>query len=62
MRLLLARRYGEVDITIKEARNIEMADANGTDGVCKIHFSDHPVCETSVQWNTLNPIWNETFR
>ncbi|GMI52139.1 hypothetical protein TeGR_g9321 [Tetraparma gracilis] len=54
--------YGEVDITIKEARNIEMADANGTDGVCKIHFSDHPVCETSVQWNTLNPIWNETFR
>ena len=54
--------YGEVEITVKEARNIEMADANGTDGVCKIHFGDNPVEETSVQWNTLHPVWNETFK
>ncbi|GMH90177.1 hypothetical protein TrVE_jg8109 [Triparma verrucosa] len=53
--------YGEIDITIKEATDIEMADANGTDGVCKIHFGDVEH-ETSVQWNTLHPIWNETFR
>ncbi|GMH70311.1 hypothetical protein TL16_g05377 [Triparma laevis f. inornata] len=53
--------YGEIDITIKEATNIEMADANGTDGVCKVHFGE-VVHETSVQWNTLHPIWNDTFR
>mmetsp|Transcript_5218 Transcript_5218/g.10409 ORF Transcript_5218/g.10409 Transcript_5218/m.10409 type:complete len:567 (-) Transcript_5218:38-1738(-) len=55
-----AGRFGEVTITIKEARNIEMADANGTDGVCKVHF-DGDLRETSVQWNTLHPVWNESF-
>ena len=53
-------RFGEVSILIKEARNIEMADANGTDGFCKVHF-DGDVQETSCQWNTLHPVWNETF-
>ncbi|GMI42868.1 hypothetical protein TrCOL_g12849 [Triparma columacea] len=53
-------KFGEVSITIKEARNIEMADANGTDGFCKVHF-DGEVRSTSCQWNTLHPVWNETF-
>ena len=53
--------YGEIDLMIKEATHIEMADLNGSDPMCKIHFSGD-VKETTVQWNTLHPIWNETFR
>ena len=53
--------YGEIDLTIKEAVNIEMADLNGSDPMCKIHFG-REVKETTVKWNTLHPIWNENFR
>ncbi len=54
--------HGTIEVTIKEARNVEMADLNGSDPMCKLYFSNNDVFETSVQWNTLNPVWNETFR
>ena len=54
--------WGEIEICVMSATNIQMADANGSDGICKLHFGDRPVRETSVAWCTLNPIWNETFK
>ena len=53
--------YGEVELLVISATNIHMADANGSDGMCKLHFGKRPVQTTSVCWQTLNPIWNETF-
>ena len=53
--------HGEVSLTVGRATDVEMADANGSDPVCKIHFQDRPVVETTVKWNTLNPVWNEKF-
>ena len=53
--------YGEIELIVISATNIQMADANGSDGICKLHFGNRPVLETSVAWCTLNPIWNETF-
>ena len=53
--------FGQVDLVVKEARNIEMADANGSDGICKVMFAENEARWTSVSWNSLNPVWNETF-
>lgn len=48
-------------VTAVEARDLKSMDINGlSDPYIRFECENQHV-ETSVQYNTLNPIWNETF-
>lgn len=60
----LITNYGDLKITVKNAKNLPSADLNGkSDPYCKFYINDeHSFFKTKTIKKNLNPEWNETTK